>query len=127
VRLDVRGSSIAAAEVWALLSLPDPPTAIFTGQNLITIGAARALRQLGLEHRVALVGFDDIDLADAINPGLTVVAQEPSELGRAAATLLFARIAGDDSPPRLVTEPTRLIVRGSGEIPRHDRVPTPGA
>lgn len=56
------------------------------------------------------------DLADAVNPGLTVVAQDPLELGRTAATLLFARIDGDDSPPRLVTEPTRLIVRGSGEL-----------
>jgi LacI family transcriptional regulator len=117
VRLDVQRSSIAAAEVRALLSLEDPPTAIFTAQNLITIGAVRALKRLGLEHQVALVGFDDVDLADALNPGLTVIAQDLRELGRTAATLLFARIDGDSSPPRLVTEPTRLIVRGSGEIP----------
>jgi LacI family transcriptional regulator len=116
VRLDVRGPSLAAAEVQALLSLPDPPTALFTAQNLITIGAVHALKRLGLEHAIALVGLDDVELADAVDPGLTVVAQDPAALGRAAADLLFARIDGDEAPTRRVVEPTRLIVRGSGEI-----------
>lgn len=124
VRLEVRGSSIAAAEVQALLSLQDPPTAIFTAQNLITVGAVRALTRLGLEYEIALVGFDDVDLADAVKPGLSVVAQDPAQLGRTAASLLFARIEGDDAPPRVVTEPTRLIVRGSGEIPAPQRRPS---
>ena len=46
-----------------LLQGNDPPTALFTSQNLITIGAVRALHSLGLHEQVALVGFDDIVLA----------------------------------------------------------------
>jgi LacI family transcriptional regulator len=117
VRLDIRGPTIAAAEVNSLLSLPDPPTAVFTAQNLITIGAVLALKRLRRSHEIALIGFDDIDLAEGLEPGLSVVAQNPTALGRTAAELLFARVDGDSSPPRLVTEPTELIARGSGEVP----------
>ena len=64
----------------------------------------------------ALVGFDDVALGDFLSPGLTVIAQDPFALGRHAAELLFARLEGDDSPPRRIVVPTRLIARGSGEI-----------
>jgi LacI family transcriptional regulator len=101
-----------------LLRGNDPPTALFTSQNLITIGAVRALHSLGLHERVALVGFDDIVLADAVSPGLTVVAQDPGGLGRTAADLLFERLDGFDGPSRRVELPTRLIARGSGELAR---------
>jgi LacI family transcriptional regulator len=100
-----------------LLRGNEPPTALFTSQNLITIGAVRALHSLGLHEQVALVGFDDIVLADAVSPGLTVVAQDPGGLGRAAAELLFERLDGFDGPSRRVELPTRLIARGSGELP----------
>jgi LacI family transcriptional regulator len=116
VRLDIRGHTVAAAEVNSLLSLPDPPTALLTAQNLITIGAVLALKRLCRSHEIALIGFDDIDLAEGLEPGLSVIAQNPTALGHTAAQLLFARIDGDSSPPRLVTEPTELIARGSGEI-----------
>jgi LacI family transcriptional regulator len=99
-----------------LLRGNDAPTALFTSQNLITIGAVRALHSLGLHEQVALVGFDDIVLADAVSPGLTVVAQDPGGLGRAAAELLFERLDGFDGPSRRVELPTRLIPRGSGEL-----------
>ena len=99
-----------------LLLGPAPPTAVFTSQNLITIDAVRALHDLGLAHSVALVGFDDVALADVVVPGLTVVAQDPRGLGRAAAELLFSRIDGFGGPSQeLVLEP-RLIARGSGEL-----------
>ena len=94
----------------------NPPTALFTGQNLISMGAVRAVHVLGLQHEVAMVGFDDIALADVIEPGVTVVAQDPAALGRAAAELLFARLDGFGGPTRQVVVPTRLIERGSGEI-----------
>ena len=100
-----------------LLCGNDPPTALFTGQNLISIGAVRALHDLGLQHEVAMVSFDDIQLADALDPGLTVVAQDPLGLGRTAAELLFERLDGFDGPSRHVVLPTELIERGSGELP----------
>ena len=48
---------------------------------------------------------------------MTVVAQDPAALGATSAQMLFARIEGDDAPPRTVVMQTRLVVRGSGEIP----------
>jgi LacI family transcriptional regulator len=114
---DLRESADADGAVTALLARSDPPTALFTAQNLITIGAVRALRRLGAEWSVGLVGFDDVLLADLLSPGITVVAQDPAAIGRTAATLLFARIAGDPSPPGVRLVPTTLIRRGSGELP----------
>jgi LacI family transcriptional regulator len=96
----------------------DPPEAIFTSQNLVTIGVLEALQELGLRHKVALVAFDDIPLAGLLQPGLTVMAQDPAAIGRRAAERLFERINGDSSPPSVQTIPTRLIARGSGELPR---------
>ncbi len=65
---------------------------------------------------MAVVGIDDLTLADAVEPAITVVAQDPIGLGHAAADLLFARLDGETGPAREVLMPTRLIVRGSGEI-----------
>jgi LacI family transcriptional regulator len=99
-----------------LLASIDPPTALFTAQNLITVGAVRALRQRELQHRVALIGFDDLTLADLLDPATSAIVQDPHALGRIAAELLFARLAGDHSPSKNVVVPTRLVARGSGEI-----------
>ncbi len=99
-----------------LLDGKDPPTALFAGQNLISVGAVRAVHARGRQHEVAMVSFDDIPLADVVDPGVTVVAQDPHALGRAAAELLFARLDGYDGPTRNIVVPTRLIERGSGEL-----------
>jgi LacI family transcriptional regulator, galactose operon repressor len=117
VAFDVRSSDAAEGIVHDLLTGGDPPSAVFTGQNLITIGAVRSLQKLGLQHQIALVGFDDVTLGDLLQPPVSVIAQDPTGLGRVAAELLFARLAGDRSPPRHVVVPTRLVARGSGEIP----------
>jgi len=116
VRLNLRGIEAAEAATTELLSPRNPPTALFTGQNLITIGACRALRALGLHERVAVVGFDDFVLADLLHPPVTVIAQDPAEMGRTAASLLFRRIDGDRSAAVHAQVPTRLIARGSGEL-----------
>jgi LacI family transcriptional regulator len=116
VRLDLNGTASAESAVGELFASPQPPTALFTAQNLITIGAYRRLRELGLHKKVALVGFDDILLADLVEPGLTVIAQDPAAMGRTAAELLFRRLDGDRSPSVHQVIPTRLITRGSGEI-----------
>jgi LacI family transcriptional regulator len=114
---DLRDAGIADGAVSTLLTRPDPPTALFTAQNLITIGAIRALRRHGLEHQVALVGFDDFLLADLLQPGVTVVAQDPVAIGRTAAAVLFSRLAGERAATTVHVVPTTLIRRGSGEIP----------
>jgi LacI family transcriptional regulator len=113
---DLPDPARAEQAVRRLLDRPDPPTALFTSQSLITIGAVRALRLLGRHRDVALVGFDDFPLADLLEPAVTVVAQDPVAIGRTAARALFARIDGADGPPREFLVPTRLIPRGSGEL-----------
>lgn len=113
---DLTDEGAAHDAVRGLLGGPNPPTAVFSSQNLLTIGAVRGLRRLGLQHDVALVGFDDIALADLLEPAITVVAQDPRHIGELAAERLFARLDGDVQPERTYTVPTELIVRGSGEI-----------
>ncbi len=104
------------SELDRLMRLDEPPTAVFTSQNLLTIAAVRALHRLGLAHRVALVGLDDVSLGDLLDPPLTVLAQDPGAIGTLAAERLFARMDGDTSPEQTILVPTELIVRGSGEI-----------
>ena len=99
-----------------MLGGPDPATAVFTGNNRATVAVLRELAARA-DRRTALVGFDDFELADLLDPGVTVVAQDAAILGRSAADLLFQRLGGDRSPARTVQIPTRLVPRGSGEIP----------
>jgi LacI family transcriptional regulator len=122
IRTGLRDSDAAASAVDELLALPDPPTALFTSQNLLTIGGVRSLRRAGLERRVALLGFDDIALADIVEPAISVVAQDPQAIGRAAAELLFRRMDGDASPSVHHVVSVSLIARGSGEIGPVERV-----
>jgi LacI family transcriptional regulator len=100
------------ADLDRMLALPDPPTAVFTGNGRLTVTALRALAG----RRLALVGFDDFELADLLSPGVTVVAQDPAGMGRVAAELLFRRLDGDGGPTEHVQLPVRLIPRGSGEL-----------
>lgn len=65
-----------------LLRSEDPPSAIFSSQNLVTFGVMRALKELGASRDVALVGFDDFTLADMMDPGITVIAQHPERIDR---------------------------------------------
>jgi LacI family transcriptional regulator len=117
VRTELEDSAMAYRATEELLSGENAPTAVFAAQNLITIGAVGALRARGLQHAVALVGFDDLTLADVVDPGLTVVAQDAGGIGRAAAELLFERLnGGGEQPTRTVVVPTTLIARGSGEL-----------
>lgn len=109
---DVGGAEAAMA---GLLALADPPTAVFTGNNRLTVGALRAIQAAG--SGTALVGFDDLELADMLATPVTVIAHQPAEMGRRAAELLWRRMAGEDLPPQRVVLPTRLIARGSGELP----------
>jgi LacI family transcriptional regulator len=115
-RFGLVDSDAGERAVRELMLAAEPPTALFTGQNLITVGAVRALRDLGLRHDVALVSFDDIVLADMVEPAITVIRQDPSALGRQAGELLFSQLDGFDHETRLVVVPTELVARGSGEI-----------
>jgi DNA-binding LacI/PurR family transcriptional regulator len=98
-----------------LLGLIEPPSAIFTGNNLLTSGALRAIRErrLRIPSDIGLAAFDELDWMSLVQPGLTVVAQPTYELGRVAAELLLERIEDRARPVReFVLEPI-LVIRQS--------------
>ncbi|MGX1560121.1 LacI family DNA-binding transcriptional regulator [Streptomyces sp. NPDC055506] len=110
---DQQGAEAATSK---LLDLTDPPTALFAGNNIMALGIVAELAR-SKRKDVAVVAFDDVSLAEALEPALTVVAQDPEEIGRTVATTALTRLDGDRSRARTITVPTRLIVRGSGEQP----------
>jgi LacI family transcriptional regulator len=100
-----------------LLRLSEPPTAVFAAGDEMAIGALRAAAQSGLRvpDDVAIVGFDDIEIAALIPPGLTTVAQDKPGFGTAAADALLVMLHGNGprpAPPPTVL-PTELVIRGS--------------
>ena len=108
----------AGAKVARRLLESGLPDAIFAGNDDIALGLCHELLAAGVRipDDVAVIGFDDIPLADLLDPALTVVRQDPRRMGRLAAERLFRRLEGPLAPERLVV-PTELVVRGSGEIP----------
>ena len=114
VRFGAPRTELAELAARQLLAGDDPPTAIFAENNRSCIGVIRALRSI--DRPIGLVGFDDFELADLLAAPVTVVGYDPGELGRAGAELLFARMGGDVRPPQRIVIPTRLLVRGSGEL-----------
>lgn len=109
------GTSAAAKQVTVDLLALSPargPTAIVAGNNRCTVGVLHALN--GQRKRVALVGFDDFELADLL--GVTVVRADPYRLGQLGAELAFDRIDGEEGEPQRVVVSVELVPRGSGEI-----------
>jgi LacI family transcriptional regulator len=99
-----------------LLQRPNRPTGIFCANDLMALGAMDAASELGLDvpGDIAIVGFDDIEAAGMVTPGLTTVSNPAYETGRLAGIMLRERMTGRYSgTPRTVTLPSRLIVRAS--------------
>ncbi|MFF2659738.1 LacI family DNA-binding transcriptional regulator [Kitasatospora sp. NPDC058032] len=97
-----------------MLSGPDAVTALMCGNNRTTVAVLRSLATR--PGRTALVGFDDFELADMLPVPVTVVAQDPMLMGRMAAELLFRRMRGERAQAQRLEIPTRLVLRGSGEL-----------
>lgn len=102
-------------EARALLDLSDPPTAIWTINDLLAIGALRAIHERGLSvpDDVALAGFDDIAFAAQLYPPLTTVHMPAREMGRRAAELLFKRIENPQGELMQEIMPVHLVIRQS--------------
>jgi LacI family transcriptional regulator len=108
-----------------LLDLVDPPTAIFSVNNIAVVGVAEAARERGLEipRDLALVCFDDIEHASRFLPFLTVMAQPAETFGTIATQLLLDRLAGQvPERRRIVVLPADFVVRKSSgaHIPLDD-------
>lgn len=99
----------------ALLDLPEPPTAVFAAADMMAVGALEAIRSRGLRvpEDVALVGFDDIQLAPFIDPPLTTIRQDRVGLGLAAGRALIEQVEHPDRALAALTMPVELVVRRS--------------
>jgi LacI family transcriptional regulator len=115
VRQGVHDVREARAALLELLRLEEPPTAVFTTNNRMTVGAVQGLAAVG--RHMALVGFDDFDLADALATPVSVVTADIERLGRMGAEMLVRRMQGWSGAPERIVLPTRLVERGSGELP----------
>jgi DNA-binding LacI/PurR family transcriptional regulator len=109
-------SGYAAME--ALLARTTSFDAVFAASDLIAIGAMRALADHGLKvpDDVAMAGFDDIPMANFVNPQLTTVRQDTAQAGEALVDSLLCLIRGEPAESRML--PVKLVVRRSSLRPR---------
>jgi LacI family transcriptional regulator len=104
----------------ALLDVPEPPTAIFAGNDLQAMGVYRALYERGLRvpDDMSVVGFDDVPLVALLTPALTTVRQPVREMGALATRMLLRIVAGETLESARVELTTSLMVRESCAPPR---------
>jgi LacI family transcriptional regulator len=116
IRAGSHDATHAAHSAQMLLALPPGrrPTAMLCANNRNTIGVLRALRNA--PSPIALVGFDDFELADMLATPVTVVRHSPEEMGRIAAELAYRRLGGYAGASEHRTIPCELVIRGSGEV-----------
>jgi LacI family transcriptional regulator len=110
----------AREQTLALLDSGAAPSAVFTTDNTMTLGALEALNARGIRipDEMSLLGFDDLEWTKATSPPLSVVSQPISELGATAARALLGRIDGDGGPPQTHVLATELVHRASTGPPR---------
>lgn len=105
--------------VRSLLELDPPPTALVSGNNLMSLGALAELarREVQVPEEISFVGFDDLEAAALLRPAVTTISRPMEEQGAAAMRLLRARLRGEEGPPQRIVLPTRLTIRGSTTSP----------
>lgn len=103
-----------------LLGMPDPPTAIFSCNNKMTLGLMQAISELGVAcpQFVSLVSFDDFPWASHFHPRLTAISQPSHEMGRQAMKMLIDTLNGDPSDQSLIVLKAELRIRESSAPPR---------
>jgi len=96
---------------YEILSLPTPPTAIFAASDVQALSIIKVARELAIKipDDLAVIGFDDIDMAEQLD--LTTIRQHLDESGKLAAEILLSRIADPSRPPQHVNLPLNLIER----------------
>lgn len=100
---------------YALLTRPDPPTALITGANQLMIGAFSAIRDLDISvpEDLSFVGSDELLLSSLWEPPITVIWSDLNDVGEAAANLLISRLTGDISPQKIVRIRSEIAMRQS--------------
>jgi DNA-binding LacI/PurR family transcriptional regulator len=110
--LGAEGGYRATREV---LALKPRPTALFSFNNMLAVGALRALREagVGVPRDISLITFDDMDLFPFVDPPITAIAQPAYQIGTEAARTLISMLSGDLFVPREVVLPTEFRQRES--------------
>jgi LacI family transcriptional regulator len=120
-RLTWEPSLVVAGEAGlaSLLGLDDPPTAVIAGNNTVLSGVLHECRRRGLRvgRDLAVVGYDEVEWAELLDPPVTTVAQPVAEMGRLAVRLLLERIADPDRPAVTKRLPTTFMHRNSCGCP----------
>ena len=115
VRYGDFSSASGYREASALLSLPEPPTAIVCASDLMALAALQAIWEYGARpgRDIAVVGFDDLEAAALAHPPLTTIRQDRQELGTIAAECAIDLLERPDGVVRRVLLPVELVVRAS--------------
>lgn len=122
VQAEVNNSEGGYRAMQAVLALPERPTAVIASDDLMAIGALRAVTDAGLQvpRDISLVGFDDIIISRYLSPALTTVRQPVKEMCREALRIMLEMVNGQDVAENLVQLSPKLIVREStGPPPAH--------
>lgn len=120
---DMEGAELGRVGVRELLSRDNPPTAILCGNDMYALGSYAGARDLGYEvpRDLSIVGFDDIFMAEIVQPPLTTIRQPVAAMAEQIVRLLINHVEGrpEDCDAAFVSVPPQLIVRGStGPAPR---------
>jgi len=113
------GIETGAAALRTLMALPDRPTVVLCGNDVLGIGAVQAAKQMGLRvpEDVSITGFDDIELATLSDPALTTVHVPHREMGRSAAAMLVRMVADKTNPDSVELSTDLRIRRSLGPAP----------
>lgn len=115
----------AYEQTLALCAMQEPPTAVFSSNNMTTYGCLKAFNELGLRvgADIALVGFDDIDALCWLDYNISVVSRDVPEMGQQAMRLLLQRFESERGERAGAREclPTELLLRGSELLPESGR------
>jgi LacI family transcriptional regulator len=114
-----QAAGYAAMQQW--LALPDSPTAVFAHNDMLAVGAIRAVFDAGLmvPDDISVVGHDDTTIINYLNPRLTTVKFPVAEMGRRAGQIILELVQQPDSlPAQIITLPVELVVRDSTAPPK---------
>ena len=111
--------SAGRAALRRLMTKGEPPSAVLCGNDVLAVGALLEAAAMGLEvpRDLSVTGFDDLDLAKEIPPGLTTIHAPLEEMGRKTAAYLLQELSDGEEPPHIEL-PAELVVRGSTGRPR---------
>lgn len=102
----------------ALLALPDPPTAVFVGSDVVAMGAMAAAVQHGLSipQDIAIIGFDNLHFGSYLQPPLTTIHLPAQEIGQHLGQMVMAMLRGEPLETLDIRLPTELVIRSSAQI-----------